>query len=46
MKHCYDDLTLNKTSSFDLLLAWRDLNARVGLRNRDSDVWSNVLWSF
>ena len=30
-------------SSFDLLLMLGDLDARVGLRSRESDVWSSVL---
>ena len=44
VKRFYDDLqdTLNNTSSTDLLLVLGDLNARVGVRNRDSDMWSNV----
>ena len=48
VKHFYDDLqdTLNNIHSTDLLLMLRDLNARVGQRNRDSDVWSNVLGHF
>ena len=33
-------------SSSNLLLVLGDLNARVGLQSRDSDVWSNVLGHF
>ena len=48
VKYFYDDLqdTLNNISSTDLLLMLVDLNATVGLRNRDSDVWSNMLGHF
>ena len=48
VKHFHDDLqdTLNNISSTDLLLVLGDLIARVGLRSRDSDVWSNVLGHF
>ena len=48
VKHFYDNLqdTLNNISSTDFLLVLGDLNARVGLRNRDSAVWSNVLSHF
>ena len=45
MNYFYDNLqdTLNNISSTDLLLMLDDLNATVGLRNRDPDVWSNML---
>ena len=48
VKHFYDELqdTLNRISSSDLLLVLGDLNTRVGLRSRDSDVWSSVLGHF
>ena len=47
-KRFYDELqdTLNHLSSSDLLLVLGDLNARVGLRSIDSDVWSSVLGHF
>ena len=48
VKCFYDDLqdTLNNISSTDLLLVLGDLNARVGVRNRDFNMWSNVLGHF
>ena len=48
VKRFHDELqdTLNRISSSDLLLVLVDLNARVGLRSRDSDVWSSVFGYF
>ena len=48
IKHFYDVLqdTLNHISSSDLLLVLGNLYTRVGLRSRDSDVWSSVLGHF
>ena len=37
---------MNRISSSNLLLVLGDLNARVGLRSRYSDVWSSVLGHF
>ena len=48
IKRFCDELqdTLNHMSSSDWLLVLGDLNTRVGLRSRDSDVWSSVLGHF